>query len=400
MFHRINKCRSCQGTDLVQVLDLGCQPLANDFQPAGAECAGYSPLRVMFCRNCTLAQLSVVVRPEILYRNYPYVTSDTETMKNHFVSLMADINQEHNPDFKATSHRLLEIGSNNGAFCQFSGRYGYEHLGMEPARNLAAIAEQRGIHTIPREFNEPSAIELAATGYRADVIVARHVFAHIDDWQGFIHSLELVSHEQTLVVIEVPWVVDLLNLFAFDTIYHEHLSYVSIRAVQHLLSGTDFYVDKVKQYSIHGGAIGIFLRRGKGPVIQLSEEDDLEARWLNLDALKLKGMNDLVRVVKNINLSGKKVCGFGASAKATVWLNAVQATRDQIDVVCDSTPQKQGKLIAGTDIPVVDEQNLYEYPYAVCFSWNFSPEIREKFKRFEEQGGKWILPIPSVQIVQ
>lgn len=400
MYHCHTKCRACNGTDLVPVLDLGIQPLANDFCTADGERAGMAPLKVLFCRTCTLAQLSVVVKPEILYRNYSYVTSASDTMKAHFGTLLTDIGLGVKPKPK-----MLEIGSNNGEFLQFAHPQ-FEVLGIEPAKNLAAIANERGIKTIDRLFGEPTAIELAATGYRADIIVARHVFAHVDDWKGFINALQFISHEDTLVVIEVPWSVDMLNKNSFDQIYHEHLSYVTIQSIHHLIRGTPFYVFCVKQYSIHGGAIGLYLRRrdeSERTELMLSEESNLGERWRKLDE-EMHRMRHMITVLKHEVWTAykniKTVCGFGASAKATVWLNACGLTSKDIAFVCDSTPQKQGRMVPGTSIPIVPESELMKADYAVCFSWNFFPEIRAKFKAFEDKGGRWILPVPEVRIVE
>jgi methylation protein EvaC len=182
---------------------------------------------------------------------------------------------------------------------------------------------------------------------------------------------------------------------------------VSITAIHKLLEGTKFYVADVKHYEIHGGSIALMIRRtddrrpGKMNPEWYSkfEEKDLERRWRNMDVLKVKRVLELVALVRQLNSEGKKVCGFGASAKATVWINASALTENDIAYVCDSTPQKQGKLIPGTTIPIAPEARLMDADLAICFSWNFFPEIREKFKAFEEKGGKWIVPIPEVKIL-
>ena len=191
MYHQHTKCRACGGTDLVLVLDLGAQPLANDFRKPGEECAGYAPLKVLFCKTCTLAQLSVVVRPEILYSRYSYVTSKSEMMRSHFKDILDDILEECHQ----TPKTLLEIGSNDGTFLKFAKNEFKEMVGFEPAENLCAAAETQGVSTIERLFTHANAIELAAVPFKADVIVARHVFCHIDDWRDFIRGLETISHK-------------------------------------------------------------------------------------------------------------------------------------------------------------------------------------------------------------
>lgn len=397
MFYPHTKCRACGHTELTPVLDLGLQPLANNFACANGEREGYAPLKVMYCRTCTLAQLSVVVGQNILYKDYAYVSNEGGTMQCHFVELLYDIGIEVKP-----KRKMLEIGSNTGAFLNAASPR-FDGLGFEPAANLARIANDRGIKTIPRFFDVPHAVELAATKYRADVIVARHVFAHIDDWHEFIAALEFVSHKDTLVVIEVPWVEDMFKMNSFDQIYHEHLSYVSIRAIHRLLEKTAFYVHCVKHYSIHGGAIGIFIRR-KGEDqrvnLQLEEEDDLELQWTGLAANAKSNLSNLKSMVQNLLLGRKTICGFGASAKATVWCNACGFTSKEISFICDSTPQKQGKFVPGTDIPIVPESRLMEADCSILFCWNFASECLEKNKAFTERDGKWVAPCPDVRILE
>lgn len=420
MFHEHRKCRACGNTELVPCLDLGIMPLANSFTTENGEREGYAPLKVLFCPRCTLAQLSVVVKPEVMYKDYAYVTGTSETLRAHFNQLLIDIGIGFKP-----KHKLLEIGSNNGEFLNYASPQ-FEVLGIEPAKNLADIANSRGIRTIDRLFGEPTAVELGATGYRADVIVARHVFAHIDDWKGFIHALEFVSHKDTLVVIEVPYVGDMLKMNSFDQIYHEHLSYVSWTAIDKLLEGTKFYIDSAKRYTIHGGAVAFFLKRREvqrswGTCDIILPEDDLEERWKQLgdDSYSVwndrrsypKSFRSMILSLKNLidiaKQEGKTVCGFGASAKATVWINACGFTRKDIAFVFDNTPQKQGKFIPGTDIPILSESWLdggnpkpqSDVDYLINFSWNFHVEIAEKHKAFTERGGKWIQVCPCVKIL-
>lgn len=410
MYHRHTKCRACQGTEFTDALDLGVQPLANDFRHPGEECAGMAPLKVILCNRCGLAQLSVTVRPEILYSRYSYVTSKSETMNEHFKTIISDIAMKikgvplmHVGRIKI---KVLEIGSNDGTFLsQFNGDVTTEVMGFEPANNLADIAHEKGVRTINRLFDEPNAVELGATGYRADVIVARHVFCHVDDWQGFIHALEFVSHKDTLVFIEVPYVVDMFKNNSFDQVYHEHLSYMNLLAMQHLLAETKFKPHKVIHYEIHGGSVGIMLRRreweGEADAsvdLTIAAEDIgyLKYKWECLGKAMQKNCGDLMKLLASLRVAGKTVCGFGASAKATVWLNAMRASKRDIAFVCDSTAQKKKCLVPGTDIPVVPESELAKADYAILTAWNFQVEIREKHRDFK---GRWVLPCPEVKVL-
>lgn len=414
MYKIHSHCRACgygkpgaQGiksapTDkLIEVLDLGIQPLANDFGSDRDEHAGFAPLKVLFCPRCSLAQLSVVVRPDILYANYNYVTSTSDMMQRHFHSLWNDIHHE------ASGLRLLEIGSNTGDFLLFCRERGANPImGIDPAKNLCDIAKAKDIHTLPSVFNVESAIVANNTIGKIDVVVARHVFCHIDDWRGFIAALLEVGHSETLYVIEVPYAPDTIKMNSWDQIYHEHLSYFTLQAMQALLASTGLHVHRVIKYPIHGGAIAVMLRRDESemppsPLTQLRVDGITEYHWHSF-ALHAKDQQDSLRqLLQGYADDGKIVCGFGASAKSTVWINACKLNRKHIRFICDNTPQKQWKFSPGSEIPIVDEGALLrDLPdYAVCFAWNFMPEILEKQQRYISKGGKFIVPVPEIHIV-
>ena len=231
--------------------------MANDFKDDTEERAGYAPLEVMFCPQCHLGQLSVVVRPDILYADYPYVTSRSQMMMDHFDRLITDIEEE-----KAFG-AVVEIGSNDGLFLNHCQNRGASYvLGVDPARNLAHIAEEHGIHTVCGFFTKGEIPDLIRSKcIDPTVVVARHVFCHVDDWKGFVQGLDQLMTPQTLACIEVPYVGDFLDRGEFDTIYHEHLSYLSLKSVEWLLRNTGLHLHRVIRYKIHGGAVLLMLRR-------------------------------------------------------------------------------------------------------------------------------------------
>lgn len=411
-------CRSCDygkptasgsgksvpsGEKLIEVFDLGYQPPANDFVLPDGEHQGHAPLKVLFCPRCTLSQLSVVVKPEILYANYPYITSRSQTMLNHFMLLWETIQAE------SPAQLVVEIGSNDGWFLKFCKNRGAQSvLGIDPAENLKP-ADDSGIISVCGLFDATSASIAHTAMPIVDVIVARHVFAHLDNWHEFIKNLDILADQNTLILIECPYVVDLLKGVEFDTCYHEHLSYVSIKAVQALLEHTPFKLHKIVNFSIHGGAIGMMLRRNDcgispDPSVRqyLSREKLTTDDWALFAAAVQQRISKLKNMVTGeVAVRHKRICGFGASAKSTVWINACGFTRKEIAFICDNTPQKQGRFSPGTDIPIVDEGALLrELPdYAVMFCWNFEREVLEKQKRYLELGGKFIIPVPEIRIV-
>jgi 2-polyprenyl-3-methyl-5-hydroxy-6-metoxy-1,4-benzoquinol methylase len=404
MYYIIKSCRACGGTDLAQVLDLGLQPLANDFRKPDDEFAGFAPLKVMLCNTCSLAQLSVVVKPEILYSRYSYVTSKSETMAKHFEAIVEDIFKE--VPLSGSRKKLLEIGSNDGTFLSRpSVTKCCDVLGIEPADNLAKSANEKGINTRVRFFDTSSAIELHYQGYSADIIVARHVFCHVDYWEGFIHGLEILSNKNTLVFIEVPYVMDMFKMNSYDQVYHEHLSYMTITALQHALEKTCLRLHRIIHYTIHGGAVGIMLKHRDST----TSPDSSVAGYLGNEThsklvrcwATLASKTEELRETLHEHVSGiygcTTYCGFGASAKSTVWANYCHFNKRQLAFICDNTPEKQGCLIPGTDIPVLPESALLseEPDYAIIFAWNFAQEIMAKHKF----AGSWIMPLPEVEVV-
>lgn len=388
--------KSSPSDKLVPVFDLGIQPLSNDFCKPEEEHAGCAPLKVLLCPQCFLGQLSVVVKPEIMYRNYSYVTSPADMMSRHFEQLMKDIKSE--TDGKS----VLEIGSNDGKLLAMMQNNGFSTMGVDPAENLASSARGRGIPVTVGFFG----YDLAQSLPQADIIIARHVFCHIDDWKDFIKGIEEISFSSSLVCIETPYVGDMLKNCEFDTVYHEHLSYLSIRSVQALLHNSKFHLHRIIRYPIHGGAVLLMLRRKDSEinphssVIDFKENTTLED-WKSF-AIEARSQIDRLRAtVQTFVAQGKRVAGLGASAKSTVWINACGFTRKDISFIADNTPQKHWTTSPGSDIPIVDEGAiLRELPdYVVMWAWNYRSEILDKFSLARSKGVKFIIPVPKIEIV-
>jgi hypothetical protein len=392
------------GNKLVEVMDLGIQPLANDFAAQGEHHAGYAPLKVMLCPRCNLAQLSVVVDPEVLYRNYLYVTSNSEMMRTHFGTLLLDIATE--VDVKSA----LEIASNDGLFLSVMQKSGIPHVcGIEPAENLVATSINNGVPTYKSFFNAAVCREIATKWEELpDLIVARHVFCHIDDWTAFIQNLSTIAKPETLICIEVPWVMDMIKGKEFDTIYHEHLSYMNLGAMKMLLNGSPFHMHRVIHYPIHGGAIVIMLRRNDSkqpphPSVEtfMAAEKCDKSVWEVFESDCADLRNRVEATIHTLVSQGRTVAALGASAKSTVWIQSCGFTKEEIRFIGDTTPGKWYKLSPGTDIPVVDEGAiLRDMPdYVLCFAWNYKAEILAKNDLARAKGIKFIFPVPEMSIV-
>ncbi len=373
---------------LQSVFNLGVLPLANDFAAPGDERAGYAPLNVLLCPRCGLAQLSVVVNPEVLYRNYPYVTSTSGTMVSHFAKLHHDIEDEA-PGFKT----VLEIGSNEGTLLRFFEDHGARSLGIDPAENLCDLARKQGSQVCSSMFTTSCEGWVKANLGKVDVIIARHVFAHVDNWRGFVSALECVTGPDTLIALEVPYVLDQLLALSFDQVY---------------LQGTGLRLHRIIHYAIHGGCILLMLRPRDwkdtphaSVATYLSDERNGPESWKHFALQSRERIDQLASFIKARAAEGKTVVGYGASAKSAQWLNLCGLTRKEIKFVCDSTAQKQYRNCPGSEIPVVDEGALTrELPdYAVMFCWNFKDDVIAKEKIFHDKGGRWIVPVPKLEVI-
>lgn len=396
MSYKIHReCRACVNRDLVEVFSLSIQPLANEFVKADEPRSGFFPLSVLFCQQCTLSQLSIVVSPDVLYRNYKYVTSTSRIMLRHFDRLFQDLLSE------GPARTIVEIGSNDGLCLQFAQSKGFKVYGIEPARNLAQMALNVGILTNPEYFTQESAYDAKDYVGHPSIILARHCFAHADNWKEWVAALEVLAGPKTIIALEVPYVHDLLHKTELDQVYHEHLSYISVTAIYYLLRGTPFNIHRVIKYGVHGGTLLIMLRHkdsGVQPHLSadeyMAEERVTKEHWERFAIQARQNIDKLRDTVRELNSEKKRVCGFGSSAKATVWINACGFTKKDLLFVSDNSPLKPGTLVPGTDIPVIDQSEfLAEHPdVAVCFAWNYKDEILKMQEKWRERGGKFIWP--------
>lgn len=391
MYKNHTICRACGSDQLIPVADFGLQPLANDFKRHDQQKCGHYPLKVLHCKSCTLGQLSVVVDPRVLYSSYSYVTSTSQTMVEHFDRIIADLCSIHGNRHLG---RVLEIGSNNGAFLRHVRPFAKHVVGVDPATNLCEVTKSTGVECVNALWCSETA---ASMTQKFDTIVARHVFAHCDDWKDFVVGLEVVTHKDSVVFIEVPHAQKLIERCEFDTIYHEHLSYVTVRSINALLRESKFQVVGVIPYGVHGGSIGIVLKvRGFSDThcsLGEVENDNVGVEdWLDMNQRRIALVDELA---KQIASADKPLIGYGAPAKLTLWANLLGLTSKQMMLVHDTTPQKFGCLVPGTDIPVVEySPSLNEgVKTAVMWCWNYEEEVVRKEWQFIKAGGRFILPL-------
>ncbi len=406
-FAPITSCRSCGSEDLAPVLDLGSQPLANDYRSPDDDAPEHRyPLALVRCRDCSLVQLTGTVPPQLMFDNYHYFSSYSTTMVESMRTLATRLRDERG---LGGDDLVVEIASNDGYLLKHYVDLGIPVLGVEPARNVAAVAVENGVPTISEYFSSDLASQFAETDRMASVMHANNVMAHVPDINNFVAGIATVLRKDGVAVVETPYLVRFVEDREFDTIYHEHVFYYSLTAVRALVERHGLVVADVEQLPIHGGSLRLFLaHEGSGVSPRVPELlDDEEARGVTTDAYyadfadrvaELKG--EVTALVARLRAEGASVAAYGAAAKGTVLLNHFGLDHTQIDFVADRSVHKQGRLMPGLGIPIVAAEELQQRrpDYTLLLAWNFADEIIGQQAAYREAGGKFIVPVPSVTV--
>jgi SAM-dependent methyltransferase len=400
------RCRICDTTLPAPFLDLGTMPLANSFLNAAADAADEPrfPLAVAACPHCGLAQLTYVVPAEVLYRDYIYVSSTSDAVRAHAAVLADRMIARHG---WGTGDLVAEIASNDGTVLKEFRRRGVRVLGIEPARNIAAMASADGIETVAEFFDESLGRSLASRGPAAGIL-ARHVVAHIDDLRGLLRGIDQFLAADGVFALEVPYFGDLLAHREFDTVYHEHLSYFALRPLERLCADMGFAVTDVERVSLHGGSMIVSIRRAGAratPSPRVLEMREHEAKTgfdapasLAAFAREIAGWKArFTRFVAELESHDARLAGYGAAAKANTLLNFCPDVARRLACILDRSPHKHGKLTPGTHLPVhpVEHWRVARPTHLLILAWNFKDEIVRQMKPFADEGGRFVVPIPE-----
>jgi len=405
------KCRFC-GTGLRHTfVDLGMSPLCqthitpeqlNHMEP-------FYPLHAYVCHECFLVQLEEYVAPGDIFSEYAYFSSYSDSWVEHarrYAEAMID-------RFRlGSSSKVVEIASNDGYLLQHFVKRGVPVLGVEPAANVAKVAVEKGIPTTVRFFGTETAKAIASEQGQADLLLGNNVLAHVPNINDFVGGMKVLLKPSGVITMEFPHLYQLMDQNQFDTIYHEHFSYLSFMTVEKVFAAHGLTLFDVEELGTHGGSLRIYGRHAENHALPVTARaNELRQREINEGFAKLETYSTFTEKVKetkrgllefliNAKRAGKKIVGYGAPGKGNTLLNYCGIRQDFLDYTVDRSPYKQGKFTPGTHIPILSPDKIRETKpdYVLILPWNLKDEISKQMAYIRDWGGQFVTPIPEVRI--
>lgn len=389
---------------------MGSTPLANALvsqEVLGLTDPAY-PLDLVLCSRCSLVQITETVPPELLFREYPYFSSFSDTMLDHSQQLVEHLIHSLR---LSPEDLVVELASNDGYLLQYFQSARIPVLGIEPAANVAEVAVEKGVPTLNEFFDEHLAARLRHEGQMADVLIANNVLAHVASLHGFVEGVRIMLKPGGTAVFESAYVRDTIDLCEFDQIYHEHLCYYSLAALDRLFDQHDLAVVDAERIPIHGGSLRVYVRHRNRAMPSPRVEELLaeEIAWGVHDEASYAGFakrvsrrsRALVELLSDLKQRGHRIAAYGAAAKGSMLLNAFGINGDVLDYVVDRSTHKQGLYMPGNHLPIYAPLRLIEDEpdYVLMLAWNFATEILEQQEKYRKLGGQFIIPIPELKIV-
>lgn len=399
MYKKREKCAVCGNEHLNTVMGYGDVPLAGDF-PSLEELNSDKKynLDLQFCSKCSLVQTNSIIEADNLFKDYRYMSSIG--LSKHFTEVARLIKERYNPS------NLLEIGSNDGVLLIPLMKLGINCVGVDPAINISKVAKEKGCNVYNDYFNE-NFVDKENLHNKFDYIVANNCFAHIDDIHSIVKGVKKALKPNGYFSVEVHYIRDLVEQNQYETVYHEHLYYWSITALRELFKQYDMTIVDVDEIPIHGGSIRVFIKNSvEDSNKKILEYYDKEEK-LGLTSLSyfndfgkssLNHINEVKDLLKNLKTQGYKIAGYGASGRGNIFCNLCDITPNIVDYIVDESPERIGRFIAGTHIPIVSPQHMMENKpdYVFIFAWNYSKMIINKLKG---NGYKYIVAFPKVTVI-
>lgn len=401
-------CRFCFSTNLILVINLGYVPLAGGFLVSKKqfETEKYYPLEISFCKNCYLLQSTNIIDKDTLFKNYFYRSSAIQTLIDHFMKTADEIMAQ-------TDGLIAEIGCNDGTFIKYIVDKKRKAVGVDPATNIVIPLIKKSLPIINDYFSDFVAKEIVKKYGKADVIFSSNTLAHIENMHDIFKGIKTLLTKDGTLIFEVHYLGTLLHEVQYDMIYHEHQYYYSVMTLQKFLKKYNLEIVDIKKIPIHAGSIRFYVKNKESKytisdnvrrLIKQEKENKIDKveTYIHFNKKINKTKNDLLKILSKLKGEGKTIAGYGASGRGTIIMNYCGLAEKYLDYVIDDSPAKQNNYTPGTHLKIVSSEILQtkQRPdYVLLFAWSFFEEIKRRNKKYTENGGKFIIPLPQVSIV-